>query len=91
MYSVPVRKSKRREKNNLLHNFQGNYSIYEVKNCHNAETIRQFPHFLLSKKNSFRFRENTVNKSSIHLYVPLTPQTYLFVTGWSKVGFTGPI
>ena len=34
--------------------FRGNYSIYEVKNYHNAETIRKFPHFTLSKKNSFR-------------------------------------
>ena len=34
--------------------FRGNYSIYEVKKCHNAETIWKFPHFPLSKKNSFR-------------------------------------
>ena len=27
------------------------YSIYEVKNCHNAKTIWKFPHFPLSKKN----------------------------------------
>ena len=30
------------------------FSIYEVKNCHNTETIWKFPHFPLSKKNSFR-------------------------------------
>ena len=38
----------------VTYSFRGNYSIYQLKNCHNAETIRQFPHFLLSKKNSFR-------------------------------------
>ena len=36
-----------------LQSFRGNYSIYEVKNCHNAETIWKFPHFLLSEKNCF--------------------------------------
>ena len=36
-----------------LNSFRSNYSIYEVKNCHNAETIWKFPHFPLSKKNSF--------------------------------------
>ena len=35
-----------------LNSFHGNYSIYEVKKCHNAETIWKFPHFPLSKKNS---------------------------------------
>ena len=34
--------------------FRSNYSIYEVKNCHNVETIWKFQHFLLSKKNNFR-------------------------------------
>ena len=37
-----------------LNSFSSNYSIYEVKNCYNEETIWKFPHFLLSKKNSFR-------------------------------------
>jgi hypothetical protein len=37
-----------------FNSFRGNYSIYEVKNYHNAETIWKFPHFTLSKKNSFR-------------------------------------
>ena len=37
-----------------FNSFHGNYSIYKVKNCHNAETILKFPHFPLSKKNSFR-------------------------------------
>ena len=40
-----------------LNSFRGNYSIYEVKNCHNAETIWKFPHFPhfpLTKNNSFR-------------------------------------
>ena len=36
-----------------LNSFHGNYSIYEVKNCHNAETIWKFSHFTLSKKNSY--------------------------------------
>ena len=36
-----------------LNSFNGNYSIYEVKKCHNVETIWKFPHFPLSKKNSF--------------------------------------
>ena len=55
MYSVPVRKSKRREKKYFVtDSFHGNFSIYQVKKCHYAETIRQFLHFLLSKKNSFR-------------------------------------
>ena len=37
-----------------LQNFHNNCSIYEVKNCNNAETKWKFPHFPLSKKNSFR-------------------------------------
>ena len=38
-----------------FNSFRGNYSIYAVKNCHNAETtIWKFPDFPLSKKNSFR-------------------------------------
>ena len=37
----------------FFNNFRGNYSIYEVKDCHNAETIWKFPHFSLSKENSF--------------------------------------
>ena len=45
--------------------FRGNYSIYEVKNCHNAETIWKFPHFLLSKKNSFR--GNYTRKYGTHM------------------------
>ena len=36
-----------------FNSFRGNYSIHEVKNCHNAETIWNFPHFPLSKKTSF--------------------------------------
>ena len=36
-----------------LSSFRSNYSIHEVKNCHNAETVSKFPHFLPSKKNSF--------------------------------------
>ena len=41
--------------------FRGNYSIYEVKNCH-AETIRKFLHFTLSKKivSAETIRGNTV-------------------------------
>ena len=34
--------------------FPRNDSIYEVKNCHNTETIWKFPHFSHSKKNIFR-------------------------------------
>ena len=33
-----------------LNSFHGNYSIYEVKNCHNAETIWKFPHFPLLRQ-----------------------------------------
>ena len=36
-----------------FNSFSNNYSIYEVKNCQNAETILKFPHFPISKKNSF--------------------------------------
>ena len=36
-----------------FNSFRGNYSIYEVKNYHNAETIWKFLHFPLSKNNSF--------------------------------------
>jgi hypothetical protein len=42
------------EKFPTFNSFRGNYSIYEVKNCHNAETIWKFPHFQLSKKSTFR-------------------------------------
>jgi hypothetical protein len=48
---------------NNFNSFRRNYSIYEVKNCPNAETIRKFPHFPLSKKNSFR--GNYMRKYSI--------------------------
>ena len=37
-----------------FNSFRGNYSIYEVKNYLNAETIWKIPHFPLLKKNSFR-------------------------------------
>ena len=46
-----------------FNSFPNNYSIHEVKNCQNAETIWKFPHFPLSKKNSFR--GNYMRKYSI--------------------------
>ena len=30
--------------------WNSNYSIYEIENCYNAESIWKFPHFTLSKK-----------------------------------------
>ena len=35
------------------YSFCGSYSIYELRNCHNAETIWKYSRFPLSKKNSF--------------------------------------
>ena len=46
---------------------RGNYSIYEVKNCHNAETIWKFPQFPLSKKNNVCFIKICSNLRSILL------------------------
>ena len=37
-----------------FNSFLGNYSIHEVKNCHNAEIIWKFSYFPLSKKKSVR-------------------------------------
>ena len=63
-----------------MNSFRNNYSIYEVKNCHNAETIWKYPHFPLSKKNSFRetIRRNTVfsffkDIATQNLFVYLNP------------------
>ena len=36
-----------------FNSFRGNYSVYEVKNCRNAESIWKILHFSLSKKNIF--------------------------------------
>ena len=37
-----------------FNSFRANYSIHEVKNCHNAEIIWKFSYFPLSKKKSVR-------------------------------------
>jgi hypothetical protein len=58
-----------------LNSFRGNYSIYEVKNCRNAENIWKFPHSLLPKKHSFR--GNYSWKYGIfNLWVFISPSIY---------------
>ena len=36
-----------------FNSFRGNYSIYKVKNCHNAENIWKILHFPLPKKGNY--------------------------------------
>ena len=55
--------------------FLGNYSIYEVKDGHNVETIWKFPHFPLMKMNSFHrnYPGNTVLNSWHIRFTELRP------------------
>ena len=64
-----------------FNSFRGNYSKYEVKNCHNAETIWKFPHFWLSKKNSFQgnyLQKYGMYEKFLVLVILFRPNLFLF-------------